>query len=124
MPDADALKQRTKTLALRVMKLADALPATACGRVIGNQVLRSATSVGANYRAACRARSHKEFISKLGIAEEEADETLYWLELIAEGDLLPHSRVLDLLDEAGQVTAILVASRKTAKQRSMVNRQS
>ncbi len=109
------LKKRTKQLALRVMKLVGALPKDAVGRPIGNQLIRSATSVGANYRAACRGRSRAEFVSKLSIVIEEADECCYWLELIIEGDLLPKEKVEPLLDEANQITAIMVASRKTAK---------
>lgn len=109
------LKQRTKRFALRVMKLVGALPENAVGRPIGNQLIRSATSVGANYRAACRGRSKAEFVSKLSIVIEEANESCYWLELIIEGQLLAKEKVKSLLDEANQITAIMVASRKTAK---------
>ncbi len=109
------LKMRTKQFALRVMKLVGALPQNAVGGPIGNQLIRSATSVGANYRAACRGRSKAEFVSKLSIVIEEADESCYWLELIIEGDLLAKDKVELLLDEANQITAIMVASRKTAK---------
>lgn len=109
------LKQRTKTLALRVLKLVAALPETTAGRVAGSQLARCGTSVGANYRAACRGRSRAEFIAKLGTVIEEADETCYWLELIIEGEMLPPKSVEPLLDEANQVTAIMVASRKTAQ---------
>ncbi|PHQ32098.1 four helix bundle protein [Rhodopirellula bahusiensis] len=108
------LKKRTKMLALRVLKLIAALPQTTGGQVIAKQIVRSATSVGANYRAACRGRSKAEFVSKLQIVIEEADETCYWLELIIEGELLPAAKVEPLLDEANQVTAIMVASRKSA----------
>ncbi|QDV25985.1 hypothetical protein Q31a_43550 [Aureliella helgolandensis] len=97
------------------MKLVGALPENAVGRPIGNQLIRSATSVGANYRAACRGRSKAEFVSKLSIVIEEADESCYWLELIIEGELLAKDKVEALLDEANQITAIMVASRKTAK---------
>lgn len=109
------LKRRTKQFALRAMKLVGALPENAVGRPIGNQLIRSATSVGANYRAACRGRSKAEFVSKLSIVIEEADESCYWLELIIEGELLAKDKVEALLDEANQITAIMVASRKTAK---------
>ncbi|TWU46574.1 four helix bundle protein [Rubripirellula reticaptiva] len=109
------LKSRTKQFALRVMKLVGALPDNAVGRPISSQLIRSATSVGANYRAACRGRSKAEFVSKLSIVIEEADESCYWLELIIEGELLPKEKVESLLDEANQITAIMVASRKTAK---------
>ncbi|WP_231690844.1 four helix bundle protein [Aureliella helgolandensis] len=91
------------------------MPENAVGRPIGNQLIRSATSVGANYRAACRGRSKAEFVSKLSIVIEEADESCYWLELIIEGELLAKDKVEALLDEANQITAIMVASRKTAK---------
>ena len=114
--DDSELKVRTKRFALRVMKLVAALPQDAVGRPIGNQLIRSATSVGANYRAACRGRSKAEFASKLNIVIEEADESCYWLELIIEGELLPKEKVEPLLDEANQLTAIMVASRKTATQ--------
>ena len=108
------LKNRTKAFALRVMKLVGALPDGAVARTIGNQLIRSGTSVGANYRAACRGRSKAEFIAKLGIVVEEADETCYWLELIIDGHLLAANLVEPLLQEANELTAIMVASRKTA----------
>ena len=111
----EEVKQRTKELALRIMRLVDALPNTRSGRAIGNQLVRSGTSIGANYRAACRARSGAEFLAKLGIAEEEADETGYWLELIIDGELLPKPRVDPLRTEASELTAIIVASIKTAR---------
>ena len=111
------LKSRTNQFALRVMKLVVALPSDAVGKTIGTQLLRSATSVGANYRAACRGRSKAEFIAKLQIVVEEADECCYWLELIIEGALLPEPKVNPLLDEANQLTAIMVASRKSAQGR-------
>lgn len=114
----DDLKKRTKQFGLRIMKLVDALPRNSLGRAIANQLTRSGTSVGANYRAACRGRSKAEFIAKLGIAEEEADESAYWLELIIEGGLLDRKRVAELLREAEEITAILAASRKTAKLRN------
>lgn len=109
------LKDRTKAFALRVIKLIDALPNTTPGRAIGAQLVRSGTSVGANYRAACRGRSKAEFISKLGTVEEEADESAYWLELIVDGGLLPKHRVDPLWQEATELTAIMTASRITAK---------
>lgn len=116
MDDA-ALKSRTKQFALRVMKLVAALPLDAVGKTVGTQLVRSATSVGANYRAACRGRSKAEFIAKLQIVIEEADESCYWLELIIEGAMLPEPKVAPLLDEANQLTAIMVASRKSAQSR-------
>jgi four helix bundle protein len=109
------MKARTKAFALRVMKLVDALPRTTKGRKLGDQLMRSGTSVGANYRAACRSRSKAEFVSKLGIAEEEADETGYWLELIVDGQLIKSSLILPLLQESNELLAIIAASRMTAR---------
>jgi len=115
--DKEDLKRRTKQFALRVIRLVEALPRTRTAQVIGNQLLRSATSVAANYRAACRARSQADFVHKLGIVEEEADESLFWLEMVVETELMPAARVEDLIKEADELTAIFVASRKTAKKR-------
>lgn len=112
------LIKRTKQFALDTMRLVDALPRTTMGRVIGTQAIRSGTSVGANYRAACRARSRAEFIAKLGVVVEEADETGYWLEIIVDSGLLLHDRVASLLAEANAIVAIMVASRRSAMQRS------
>ena len=114
---------RTKALALRVIKLVDALPNTMAGRAIGGQLVRSGMSVSANYRAACRARSRAEFVAKLGIVEEEADETCHWLELIIESGMLKEPKVTDLLKEASEITAIMVASKKTARG-AAINRNS
>jgi len=117
--------QRTKKFALRIMKVVDALPKTPAGRAIGNQLVRAGTSVPANYRAACRGRSKAEFIAKLGIVEEEADESALWLELIIEGGLLKETLVGDLHREAGEITAIMSASKMTARARSQIaNRKS
>jgi four helix bundle protein len=118
--NAEELKARTKMFALRVMALVDALPTTTKGRVIANQLMRAATSVGANYRAACRGRSHAEFFSKLSTVVEEADECCYWLELIMEGNVLPSASVENLLKEADEITAIMTASHKTAKKQAMI----
>ena len=116
---------RTKKFALRVMKLVDALPRTTAGRAIGGQLVRSGTSVPANYRAACRGRSKAEFIAKLGIVEEEADESALWMELIMEGGLVDEIKVRDLHQEAGEITAIMSASKMTARARSQIaNRKS
>ncbi|HMS09459.1 MAG TPA: four helix bundle protein [Pyrinomonadaceae bacterium] len=111
------MKGRTKRFALRVMNLVEGLPATNAGRVIGRQLLRSATSVGANYRAACRAKSTADFIAKLAIVEEEADESMYWMELLIESGLVKEILLTDLLDECNQIVAIVVSSIKTSKQR-------
>ena len=108
------LQQRTKGFALRVLKLIEQLPNTIGGRVLANQVARSATSVGANYRAACRARSRAEFASKLGTVAEEADESLYWLELIRHGNLVPEKKLASLVSEADELTAIFTAGRRTS----------
>ena len=109
------LKERTKQFALRVMKLVDALPNSISGRAIANQLVRAGTSVGANYRAACRGRSKFEFASKLGTVAEEADECCFWMELIVDGELLPRSKVEILQQEANELTAIFVASIRTTK---------
>src|SRR5436190_8447430 len=117
--NAQHLKERTKQFALRVMRLVDVLPNTPKGRAIASQLVRSGTSVAANYRAACRGRSKAEFIAKVGIVEEEADETALWLELIIDDKLLPEKKVTPLLKEANEVTAIMAASYISA---SRVNR--
>jgi len=114
------LKARTKQFALRGMKMVDALPRTIQGRAIAKQIIRSATSVAANYRAAFRARSRAEFIAKIGVVEEEADESCFWLELIIDSGLLTEERIRPLLSEAGELVAIMAASRKSA----IGNRQS
>jgi four helix bundle protein len=110
MMKADELKERTKQFALRVMRLVDALLSTPKGRAIAGQVVRSGTSVAANYLAACRSRSRAEFIAKIGVVEEEADETVLWLELIIEDKLLPEQKIAPLLKEANELTAIMAAS--------------
>lgn len=112
--DAHDLKVRTKDFAQRIFKLVDALPQTLQGRTVAKQVIRRGTSVAANYRAACRARSRAEFIAKIGIVEEEADETLFWLELIVDTGLLGAKRIAFLLQEADELVAIMAASRKSA----------
>lgn len=113
---ATDLKARTQDFALRVIRLTRALPNSQESWVLGKQVLRSGTSVGANYRSCQRGKSKPDFIAKLAIAEEEADETCYWLELIIAAELLPSERVESLLIEAREITAILTAAGKTAKQ--------
>jgi len=109
------LRRRTTDYALRIVRLFRALANGSEGRVIGHQLLRSATSVAANYRAACRARSRADFIFKLGIVREEAAETVFWLEFLAEAGLVKMDRLVDLITEGKQLTAIIVSSRKTAK---------
>ncbi len=112
------MKRRTKEFALRAMKLADALPKTAGGKTIGGQLVRAATSVAANYRAACRARSGADFRNKLAVCEEESDESAFWIELAAAAALVPSRRLQKLLDESNELTAILVASRRTSARRN------
>lgn len=111
------MKQRTKQFALRVMKLCRALPKTVDGKAVAGQLVRSGPSVGANYRAACRGRSKAEFIAKLGVVEEEADESAFWMELIIDGNLLPARRVQPLLQEAEELVRIIARSRLTANKR-------
>jgi four helix bundle protein len=107
------LKARTKMFGLRILKVIDALPETRSGRVLANQLGRSGTSVGANYRAACRSRSVAEMVSKISIVEEEADESAYWLEMVVDHGLMSARKVMPLHTEADEITAIMVASRKT-----------
>lgn len=113
--DGEDLKRRTQTFALRVMRLVESLPRSRTGYAIGKQLIRSGTSVGSNYRAACRARSPAEFIAKMGIVEEEADETLYWMELLVQGEMVEANRSRDLMQEANELLAITVASIRTAR---------
>jgi four helix bundle protein len=108
------LKRRTKSLGVEIARLVNQLPRSVAGDVLGRQLLRSATSVGANYRAACRAQTRAVFTSKLAIVIEECDEAAYWLELLLELGLVPESEFLRLHREADELTAIFVASRKTA----------
>jgi four helix bundle protein len=110
-------KARTKQLALRVVRLVQQLPQTRIADVIGKQLLRSATSVGANYRAACRAKSTADLIAKLGIVEEEADETLYWLELLIESGLMTAEKLKSLMQEATEILAMTLASIKTLREK-------
>lgn len=111
----DDLKERTKLFALRILNLVDALPNTVKGRAIAGQLVRAGTSVGANYRAACRARSKAEFIAKLGVVIEEADEVAFWLELIADDQLIEKRRIKKLMTECDELVAVMTASRKTAQ---------
>jgi four helix bundle protein len=121
--DKRELQDRTKRFALCVLNLVEALPRTAAGRAISTQLVRAATSVGANYRSACRARSRAEFAAKLGIAVEEADESLYWLELVRDGKLVPKDKLSLLLKEADELTAILASGRKSAVNTSNLKHQ-
>jgi four helix bundle protein len=121
--NADEFKARTKKLALRIGKLADALPQSRSADIYGRQLIRSSSSVGANYRAVCRAKSQADMINKLKIVEEEADETLYWLEIIIESGLLPENRVSDLMKETDEILSMVVASLRTLRKKQ-TNRQS
>ncbi|MBA2525659.1 MAG: four helix bundle protein [Pyrinomonadaceae bacterium] len=121
--NADDLKKRTKQFALRILELAAALPNTVEGKVIRGQLVRAGTSVGANYRAACRGRSRAEFIAKIGTVEEESDESAFWLEIIVEGAFLKEVLVKPLLEEANELTRIVAKSRISASRRLRANRQ-
>jgi len=114
---SDELKKRTKQFALRVIKMTNALPKTMAAEVLGKQLLRSATSVAANYRSACRGRSKAEFVAKLGIVEEESDESSLWLELVEDAEILPPKKLSALRKEANEITAIMVRSIRTARSR-------
>jgi four helix bundle protein len=109
------LKDRTKKFALRVIRMTEALPCNRVADILAKQVLRSGTSVGANYRAACRAKSPRDFVAKIGIVEEECDETLYWFELLVESDQIKLARVQSLMQEADELLRIVIASAKTAR---------
>ena len=115
--DEQDFKQRTKKLALRVIELVEVLPHGRTADVIARQLLRSATSVGANYRAACRGKSTADVMAKLAIVEEEADETAYWIELLIEAAIVPQAQLADLLKETDEIVAMTVASIKTLRRR-------
>jgi four helix bundle protein len=114
---SEQLRDRTKAFALRIVKLFRALPRAVEAQVIGKQLLRSGTSVAANYRAACRARLKAEFMAKIGIVLEEVDESVLWIEMLIDAEILRKELVEHLLNEARQLTAIFTASRQTAKQK-------
>jgi len=115
--DEQKFKDRTKRLALQIIKLVEELPPGATGNVIGRQLVRSATSVGANYRSACRGRSTADVLSRLAIVEEEADESVYWMELLVEAKTVPESRITELIQETNEILAMTVASIKTLRGR-------
>jgi four helix bundle protein len=110
-------KDRTKKFGLRVIRLVESLPKSRTADVIGKQLLRSATSVGANYRAACRGKSTADVIAKLSIVEEEADESLYWMELLVDAELVTVARLADLMKEGNEIVAMTVASIKTLRRK-------
>lgn len=109
------MKARTKKYALRVIKTVQSLPEDRVANVLGSQLLRSGTSVGANYRAACRAKSTADFVNKLKIVEEEGDESLFWMELLIESGIAPQQRLGDLMQEGDEIVAIVVAALKTTR---------
>ena len=120
-------KQRTKQLGLRLIEIVESLPKNRTADVLGRQLIRSGTSIGANYRAACRGKSTADVIAKLRIVEEEADESAYWMELLNESGLLPEARLSELLQETNEILAMRVASIRTLQKRAgsiSVNRQS
>ena len=118
---AEDFRKRTFQLGIRIVRLVEALPKTDPARVIGRQLLRSGTAVGANYRAACRARSTADFIAKMGIVEEESDETLFWLELLEESELVSATKLAAIKQEANELIAITIASIKTARRNRSSN---
>lgn len=113
----DEMRARTKQFALRIIRLVQSLPSNLVAEVIRKRLLRSATSVGANYRALCRAKSKADFINKLAIVEEEADESIYWIELFVEGKIVKEQLLENLVDEANRILAIVVSSIKTLKEK-------
>lgn len=110
-----SLRERTKSFSLRIIRLVQALPKDQVSSVLGKQLLRCGTSVGANYRAACRAKSHADFIHKMTIVEEECDESIFWMELLTEAGVMPSERLQELMGEANELLAITVQSIVTAK---------
>ena len=119
--NSEDLKKRTKNFALNIIKVVENFSKNTTGFVIGKQIVKSATSIGANYRSACRAKSKADFIAKISIVEEEADETLYWLELAGECGLIDENNLKDLLKEANELVAIFTSTRKTAKSNNYKN---
>jgi len=113
---AEQFKKRTKSFALRIIRLFQALPKNEEAKIIGKQLLRSATSVAANYRAACRARSKAAFYSKLSIVVEEADESLFWIEILIEANILPESKLADLKQEITEIVSVVAKARKSTSQ--------
>ena len=111
------MKERTQKFALRVIQLVESLPLRRTADILGRQLLRSGTSVGANYRAACRAKSQADFIAKMGIVEEEADESIYWMELLASAGIVKPDQVRSLINEANEILAMTVTSIRTARKR-------
>jgi len=113
--DEQQFKERTRNVALRILRLVDALPSTRAADVIGRQLLRCGTSIGANYRAACRGKSPADMVAKLAIVEEEADEAIYWTELLIDSRLVAKARLANLMNELDQIVAMIVASQRTLR---------
>jgi four helix bundle protein len=111
----EELRDRTKAFAVRVVRLYRSLPYRTDAQVLGKQLLRCGTSVAANYRAACRARSRAEWVAKIGLVVEEADESVFWLEMLTDCEIVPEVKLRDLLKEAHELSALFTASRRTAK---------
>ena len=122
--DEQEFKNRTKKLALRIISLVESLPNTKSAVVIGNQLLRSGTSVGANYRAACRAKSTADLIHKLSIVEEEGDESLYWMELLVAAKIVRETKLAVLMNDMDEVVSMVVASIKTLRSKQIQNPKS
>ena len=114
---SEELRKRAHRFTIRILKLYRALPKAADAQIVGKQLVRSGSSVAANYRAACRARSKAEFIAKIGVVAEEADESVFWIETLIDGEIMPASKMEPLLKEARELTAIFTASQHTAKGR-------
>jgi four helix bundle protein len=114
----EEMKKRTKEFSIDIVEFCETLPDKQTARRIGDQLLRSGTSVGANYRAARRARSRKEFISRLGVVEEEADEALFWMEILVESNLVPGDSLVDLWTEGNEILSIIVSTIKSAKNKA------
>ena len=117
-------KRRTKDIALRIIKLVESLPRTWSSEVIGKQLLRSGTSIGANYRAACRGKSSADVLHKLSIVEEEADESLYWMELLIEGNIVSERKLTNLFSDINEIVAMTVPSIKTMRTKKSPNPKS
>ena len=115
--EPEEFKKRKRAFAIRVVRLVGSLPNWGTASIMGRQLLRCGTSVGANYRAACRARSRADFVAKMGIVEEECDESLYWMDLLIESGLVPAARLEDLMGEADEILSMVVASIRTARDR-------
>jgi four helix bundle protein len=122
--DEQEFKNKTKNIALRIIRLVESLPNTNSAQIIGKQLLRSATSVGANYRAACRAKSTADLINKLSIVEEESDESLYWLELLEDSNLVKETKLSELKKDMNEIVSMIVASIKTLRSKPIQNPKS